>query len=233
MRHRRSDFPPHPVANGRYRAGSSRTFLVIVVATGDRAREHRSERCNGSVMYRTRWDCVRHAGTCGSRHRAQALSGPLEAYAQGTAKPLTPFREEQAANPSRRQFLLRAGRRGYSEAARQYGFNLSGHRAAYDYRLRASATRMNMGVTLALYARRCKENGQPFMFSRFGRAMERSHGYDRRALVCATCLEWVFQRRPPRATRTSPPRMAGEKGAGNGCGRNWRSTSASGLRLRR
>jgi len=86
--------------------------------------------------------------------------GPFEAYATG-AVPVTPFREEQGRQPVLNFYYEQEDR--LFEAAKRYGFTWSVHRphTIIGY---AIGNAMNMGVTLAVYATLCKENGQPFIF---------------------------------------------------------------------
>ncbi|HEX3636246.1 MAG TPA: SDR family oxidoreductase [Paraburkholderia sp.] len=86
--------------------------------------------------------------------------GPFEAYATG-AVPVTPFREEQGRQPVDNFYYEQEDR--LFEAAQRYGFSWSVHRPHTIIGF-AVGNAMNMGVTLAVYATLCKQEGKPFLF---------------------------------------------------------------------
>jgi len=86
--------------------------------------------------------------------------GPFENYGKGKL-PQTPFREEQGRLPGD-NFYYAQEDEVFAAAARE-GFGWSVHRphTIIGYAL---GNAMNMGVTLAVYASLCKEQGKPMVF---------------------------------------------------------------------
>jgi nucleoside-diphosphate-sugar epimerase len=86
--------------------------------------------------------------------------GPFEAYGKGTL-PETPFREEQPRLEIENFYYAQEDE--VFRAAARDGFGWSVHRphTIIGY---AVGNAMNMGVTLAVYATICKEQGQPMRF---------------------------------------------------------------------
>jgi nucleoside-diphosphate-sugar epimerase len=85
--------------------------------------------------------------------------GPFEAYAKTAIQ--TPFREEQPRVPYRHFYYDQEDILLELAAAR--GFTWSVHRA-HTMIGWALGNAMNMGVTLAVYAALCREQGRPFVF---------------------------------------------------------------------
>lgn len=85
--------------------------------------------------------------------------GPFEAYAK--AKPITPFREEQARLPYPNFYYVQEDE--VFAASKVQGFSWSVHRphTLIGY---AVGNAMNMAATLSAYAAICRETGQPFVF---------------------------------------------------------------------
>jgi nucleoside-diphosphate-sugar epimerase len=85
--------------------------------------------------------------------------GPFEAYAK--AKPITPFREEQARLPYENFYYEQED--VVFDRAKKRGFTWTVHRphTLIGY---AVGNAMNMAATLGAYAAICKESGKPFVF---------------------------------------------------------------------
>lgn len=85
--------------------------------------------------------------------------GPFEAYAK--AKPVTPFREEQARLPYENFYYEQED--VLFDGAKRLGFAWTVHRphTLIGY---AVGNAMNMAATLGAYAAICKETGKPFVF---------------------------------------------------------------------
>ncbi len=106
---------------------------------------------------------VRHVGlVTGLKH----YLGPFESYGKGTL-PATPFREEQPRLDVANFYYAQEDE--VFAASQRDGFGWSVHRphTIIGY---AVGNAMNMGVTLAVYATICREQGFPFVFP--GSAMQ-------------------------------------------------------------
>jgi nucleoside-diphosphate-sugar epimerase len=102
-------------------------------------------------------DSVRHVGLMtGLKH----YLGPFESYGQGDV-PETPFREEQPRLPTPNFYYAQED--ALFEAAARYGFTWSVHRS-HTIVGHAVGTAMNLALTLAVQATRCRELDRPFVF---------------------------------------------------------------------
>ena len=86
--------------------------------------------------------------------------GSFEAY--GTGKAETPFRESTPRQPGENFYYTLEDI--LFEAARKHGFGWSVHRSHTMIGKAEGSNAMNMGVTLAVYATLCREEGRPFVF---------------------------------------------------------------------
>ena len=116
-----------------------------------------------SAMVRNVLEAVAHAGTVQHVALVTGLKhylGPFESYGKGTL-PATPFREEQPRLDVENFYYAQEDE--VFAAASHSGYSWSIHRphTIIGY---AVGNAMNMGVTLAVYASICRQQGTPMLF---------------------------------------------------------------------
>ena len=85
--------------------------------------------------------------------------GPFESYGQTNAE--TPFREDNPRLPGLNFYYTQEDLLFEAAAKGHFGWTVHRSHTVIGY---ARGNAMNMGVTLAVYATLCKEQGQPFVF---------------------------------------------------------------------
>ena len=145
--------------------------------------------------------------------------GPFEAYA--SAKPVTPFREEQPRLSSQNFYYVQED--AVLAAAARDGFTWSVHRhhTLIGY---AVGNAMNMASTLAAYAAICRETGRPFVFpgslEQYVGAIDVTDGR-----ILAKHLEWAST--TPAAANAAFNVVNGEIFRWNWLWRGWQNISTS------
>ncbi len=140
----------------------ARPTQVFFTSWMRRDTEAQNIQVNGT-MVRNLLEAVRGTGTVQHVALVTGLKhylGPFEAYGKGKMPP-TPFREEQGRLDVENFYYAQEDE--LFAAAQRDGFGWSVHRphTIIGYAL---GNAMNMGVTLAVYASLCKQQGQPFLF---------------------------------------------------------------------